>query len=455
MKVKKKGGWLIPSLMLIAVMVGMSAWFVLDHKDDMVVVSEKDTITEKDFLKADGKNLKNQSGQGDVVNLRGTNAGGYLLQEFWMTPTADSTNVHAESDIYRTLTERFGEEKMMELVNLYQDHYFTENDFANCAVAGMNCIRLPFWYRNLVDENGEFYGYDPSAEDPYGRAFQRLDWFVEKAGCYGMYVILDMHGAPGSQNGSDHSGVDGGDNKLGASAFFFGKEASDNQELYYHIWEVIAQRYAGNPVVAGYDLLNEPFCTYRYDSRLTRDEQKMHQVLWDIYDKAYQTIRAVDPDHVIIMEAVWDPSDLPDPQDYQWENIMYEYHNYLYDDYDNAGGQQIANMQKKLDLIDRADYNVPSYMGEFSYFNNLDAWDEGLELLTSAGINWTTWTYKTVSEYGNWGLYNHPVTTKEINVESADYEDITTAWSSVGEALPNEGLLKIASLHFQENVVAR
>ena len=44
-------------------------------------------IGEADFLKAVGKNLRANSGEGDVVNLRGTNAGGYLLQEFWMTPT--------------------------------------------------------------------------------------------------------------------------------------------------------------------------------------------------------------------------------------------------------------------------------------------------------------------------------------------------------------------------------
>ena len=63
-------------------------------------------IGQEDFLKAKGQNLRNQSGKGEVVNLRGTNAGGYLLQECWLTPTAETNDVRAESDIYRILEIR-------------------------------------------------------------------------------------------------------------------------------------------------------------------------------------------------------------------------------------------------------------------------------------------------------------------------------------------------------------
>ena len=350
-------------------------------------------ITDDDFLKADGKNLKNKSGTGDVVNLRGTNAGGYFVQEFWMTPTASTTNVSDQKDIMKMLEQRFGEEKMYELIDAYEQAYWTEADFDKCVDMGMNCIRLPFWWRTLVDKDGNFYGYDATAADPYAEAFSKLDWFIEQASQRGLYVIVDFHGAPGSQNGSDHSGVDGGDDKEGASEFWFGDNAANNQELFYDMWEIIAKRYAGNPAVAAYDIMNEPFCTYRYSSAKTSDE--LHEMLWTVYDDVYDIIRGVDADHVVIMEAVWDPGDLPSPAAYGWENVMYEYHNYLYDDYDNAAGNQIANMQSKLSSIGNTDYNVPSYMGEFSYFNNLDAWDEGLKLLTESGINWTTWTYKT------------------------------------------------------------
>lgn len=395
---------------------------------------------ENPMLKADGKVLRDNAGAGDVVQLRGTNAGGYLFQEFWMTPTKATGKVSDETDLYNVLTERFGAEKMEELVTIYQDNYWTEADFDYCAELGMNCIRLPFWYKNLVDEEGNL------RENWY----ERFDWFIEQAAERNIYTILDCHGAPGSQNGSDHSGKDGHNNKEAASEFFFGDNAEANRELYYQLWETIAEHYKDNPWVAGYDLLNEPFCTYRYSSSFSDD--KLHQMVWIVYNNAYKRIRAIDENHVIIMEATWDPVDLPDPAETGWENVMYEYHNYLYDDYDNAQGQQIANMKSKLDAIAAANYNVPSYLGEFAYFNNLDAWDEGMDLINNTGISWTTWTYKVIESYGNWGLRNQK--DLGVNLELASYEEIKEAWSKVGESKENTGLRNVMEKYYKMEYVA-
>lgn len=409
--------------------LAMSAAVVLSPFSATTMHAEA-AISSSNFLKANGKVLRNNYGNGDVVTLRGTNAGGYLVQEFWMTPTNSSSGsytVNCEMDIYKTLTQRFGESQMRQLIKTYQDNYWTTKDFDNCKAMGINCIRLPFWYMNFVDFNGNYIN----------GCFDRIDWFVEQAGQRGIYVILDFHGAPGSQNGSDHSGIDGGNNKQGASQFFFGNDAYNNQQLYYDIWYKIAQRYAGNPTVAGYDLLNEPYCTYRYNSSYSADE--LHSRLWNIYNNAYNVIRSADPDHVIIMEATWDAWDLPNPATYGWSNVMYEYHNYLYDDYDNAAGQQIANMQKKLNGIAQENYNVPSYLGEFSYFNNISAWDEGLKLLNNNGINWTTWTYKVTGSNNNWGLYNQNVS--KVNVATDSYSTILNKWAQVGNSSANTSLV--------------
>lgn len=418
---------LIVAVVLLCLRVTMKADYItqIDH-----------ALSSDDFLKADGKLVRNA--KGEQVRLRGTNVGGYMLREFWMSPVTKTLEVRDESSIYNMLEERFGTEKMYELIGAWRDGFFTEADFDNIDALGANCIRLPLWYRNLVDENGEFYE----------NAFARLDWFVEQAGKRGMYVVIDMHGAPGSQNGKDISGVDGESKQEETTYFFFGEDAAEHQELYLKIWTQIATHFAGNPAVAGYDVLNEPFCEYRYTT--TRSANEMHKVLWDVYDRAYDAIRAVDPDHMVIFEAVWDPSDLPDPDDMGWENIMYEYHNYNYGDYDNLGGEQIKNMQKKLNLIRLADYNVPSYMGEFCYFDNLDAWDEGLKLLNDAGIHWTTWTYKTTSGNGNWGLYTHPSDLGKINFNRATEEEILAFCARLGESKPNEGLLEVVEKYMKE-----
>ncbi len=391
------------------------------------------------FLKADGKVLRNASGTGDVVQLKGTNAGGYLLQEFWMTPTKSTSKVYDEESVYAVLTERFGKEKMLEIIDTYQEHYWTEEDFDYCQEIGINCIRLPFWYRNLVDENGEFYE----------NCFERMDWFVEEAGERNIYVLLDCHGAPGSQNGSDHSGKDGGANKFMASEFFVGEDVDANQELYYKIWEAIAGHYKGNPWVAGYDLLNEAYCTYRYSTGMP--DEMLHSVLWNIYDKAYDRIRAIDPDHLIVMGATWDPVDLPDPAEYEWENVMYEYHNYLYDDYSNKAGKQISNMQNKLNLIASAGYNVPGLMGEFAYFDNPEAWDEGVKLINDTGMSWTTWTYKVTSGNNNWGIRYQEH--QYVKLDADSYEDIVEAYSRVGESTENTTLAEILKKYYALDAV--
>lgn len=394
-------------------------------------------ITSTSFLKANGKVLRNNSGTGDVVQLRGTNAGGYMLQEFWMTPTEHSSgqyNVACEMDIYKTLKARFNEATMRELVGVYQDNYWTTKDFDNCQAAGMNCIRLPLWYMNFVDFSGN---YLPDA-------FNRVDWFVQEAGKRGIYVILDMHGAPGSQNGSDHSGIDGGDAKETASEFFFGSNAEKNQQRYYDLWNKIAQRYKDNPTVAGYDLLNEPYCTYRYNS--SQSESTLHSTLWNIYNNAYNVIRSVDKNHTIIMEATWDPWDLPNPSTYSWTNIMYEYHNYLYDDYDNASGGQVKSIENKINSIIKQGYNVPSYMGEFALMSNTSAWQQGLKLLNDSGLSWTTWTYKVTGSNNNWGLYNQNV--QKVNVSTDSVATIRTKWSSVGTSSPNTTLINAIKPYF-------
>ena len=114
-------------LLSICMVVGLFAGIEIGTND----AEAASAITSSDFLKANGKNLRKNYGTGDVVQLKGTNAGGYLIQEFWMTITDSTSNVSDEDDIYRVLTERFGESGMEYLIDLYQDNYWTETDFDN------------------------------------------------------------------------------------------------------------------------------------------------------------------------------------------------------------------------------------------------------------------------------------------------------------------------------------
>ena len=109
-------------------------------------------------------------------------------------------------------------------------------------------------------------------------------------------------------------------------------------------------------------------------------------------------------------------------------------------------------MKKKLDAIKLAGYNVPSYMGEFAYFNNLDAWDEGMALLTDSGISWTTWTYKVTESNGNWGIQNQK--DPHVKVDMLSREELEEKWSAVGEAKENTGLRNVLEKYYKQAYVS-
>ena len=245
-------------------------------------------------------------------------------------------------------------------------------------------------------------------------------------------MILDMHGAQGSQNEKDHSG----DTTQGA-AFFYGKNAKANQKAYVELWKKIANRYKGNPTVAGYDLLNEPYCDLPENTGKT---------CWDIYDRTYQAIRRIDAEHIIIMEAKWNPENLPDPDTYQWENIMYEYHQYNYGD-QNTPQAQFEGIELKLDLIDSADYNVANLIGETSFFSNMESWKLCLNEMNRRKCSYTTWTYKvTGTGNNNWGIYN--TMGEKVNAEQDSYEEIKEKWSNQQNVIENQQVKKILEKYY-------
>lgn len=84
-----------------------------NDSQEAIMVNKRGPIGQEDFLKAKDKNLRNKSGAGEVINLRGTNAGGWLFQEFWMTPTNPGTEVKDESTIYSYLESSLGKMSCM------------------------------------------------------------------------------------------------------------------------------------------------------------------------------------------------------------------------------------------------------------------------------------------------------------------------------------------------------
>ncbi len=367
-------------------------------------------ITNSDFLTSSGGYLKDTSG--NVVALRGVNAGGWLLQESWMCPVNGADRAWANLDTINAMKKRgFTDEQIQTLFNTYQSNWLTTTDLDNLKAMNVNLLRVPFWYRNFMkDENGTWITGDDLNSNP---GIQKLDWVISECGKRGIYVILDFHGTPGGQS-MDHSTGTLMKNEL--------YDSSKNRQIMADVWTKIASRYKDSPVVAAYDIMNEPQNNGGYtganawapgsNDALTRT--------FSVYDQMYKTIRAADSKHVITMEAIWDRNCLPDPATYGWNNLMYQMH--VYDTTIDKIDQRVSDLKYY-----QSQYGVAVYAGEF----NCDPNEEyAMTKFDNAGINWSTWAYKGSKQgSGNsWFLYYANLPYADSTVDS--YDTILSKWGS-------------------------
>lgn len=383
---------LLASLLCLMIVLGCTA-----------ACAEETALT---MLHTQGTNIVNAAGE--IVLLRGVNMGGWLVQEAWM----NLTNAPSQQESFAVLDERFGRETREYLFDVYEDNYLSESDFDNIKALGMNVIRLPFAWWNILDDEGSL------RED----AFTRLDWFVSCCAERNIYVILDLHAARGSQNAQDNSG-----DVTGCRLW----EVAEYQDQTVYLWEKVAEHYRGNPAVAAYDLLNEP-------GGVLKTTGKMQ---WEFFDRVYDAIRAVDPEHIIMMESCWNPDNLPAPREYGWDNVVYQYHFYKWNA-DNDYWAQKLNVDVKLHLLRQTNHPVPSFLGEFTLFQSNDAWKYALNAYSDFGMGWTIWTYK-VTGNSTWGLYNVFGSKADIYKDSA--EEIEAKWRDQGKLRRNTVLCQIVA----------
>ena len=368
-----------------------------------LIYFSSEQFTDLDFLKTDDTQIKNNYGKGNCVYLRGTNIGNLFVQENWMS----STDAKDQKTIISVLEERFGKNGKNSLIQHYENSYLSTEDFDKFKELGMSAVRVPFTYMNFYEKNGNSW-------DLKENCFDKLDWIIAECSKRGIYVILDLHGAFGSQNGQDHSG-EVIDNVQDVTFY-----NNDNlKELTLNLWKEIANRYKNNPAVAGYDTLNEP----------GEKAGKTKSYHWDYYDRIYKAIRSVDKNHIIIFESCWGAGDLPSPEKYGWENIMYEFHHYVWDAQQSVDSQKQAanNLVESLKI-----FKVPIYIGEFTFFELGDAWSYVLNLFNINGYHYTSWSYKS-NNMGTWGIYNQKGTEK-VDVYNNDINDIIRKWgeSNIG-----------------------
>ena len=421
---------LLSLLALLALAVGGAVLYSRNYSVPEQAATIENTTG---LVQASGRSLYDANGL--QLQLRGINAGQILLQEGWMSPFAleplknedGSFVTDADGNLqYPEFSEEqfraglkanpnLADRDLEDLMQYYYSCFFTEEDFRIIREElHFNVIRLPFYYLNILNE-------DLSVKEE-ADAFSYLDWFIGQAAAQELYVILDLHGAPGSQNGYEHSGA------AERTAGLWTNQ--ENLDATVALWQAVARHYTETRPdlgawIASYDLMNEP--VYPGSNGTTGE-------CWDFFDTLYDAVRAEGDNHVITMEGCWDFAALPDPESYGWENVQYEYHWYNW--WHQWLPSELFYAYQDVTNLGR-DYDIPVLIGEFTAFENQENWAGMLELFDRRGYNWTIWNYKTTVTgwwTSSWGVYTcqlHLTDTPKCNVATCTYEEFLAACEAV------------------------
>jgi len=311
------------------------------------------------FFTTKGKNILGPDGKPFLI--KGTNLGNWLVPEGYMFLFANATSPRL---INETIAELTGPGETKLFWKKYLHAYVTAEDIRYLKAIGMNSIRVPFNYRLFTNEN--YMGDNDST-----RGFIYLDRLINWCKKEKLYIILDMHCAPGGQTG------DNIDDSYGYPFLF---ETEEDILQCATIWKRIAARYKKETIIIGYDLLNEPIAHYF-------DKVKLNPLLEPVYKRIANAVRGVDKNHILFLGgAQWDSDFKPfgppfDPK------LVYTFHKYW-------TSPTVDVIRDYIDFSEKN--NVPIYCGETG--ENTDAWVESFrKLLDSCSIGWHFWPYKKIN----------------------------------------------------------
>ena len=304
-------------------------------------------IEGRQFIAPDGRPLL----------IKGINFGNWLVPEGYMFKL---NRAKSPSQIYEGFDRLLGRERAGAFWAEFRDTYIGRDDIRFIKSVGFNTVRIPLHWRLFMEPDGTVRG------DGWALLDRVLGWVGE----VGLYAILDLHAAPGGQTGYHH------DDGSGYPLMFY---VPRDRRLAVRLWRAIAERYAGNPAILGYDLLNEPIAAFH-------DLATLNPKLEPFYRDATRTIREVDPGRIVFLSAGQWSSRLDMLGPPYAPNLAYTYHSFW-------SSTQRDSIQRHLNFA--ALYEVPLFLGEAGEFT--DEWnDEFRRLHESHGIGWAFWSYKNL-----------------------------------------------------------
>ncbi|WP_156176207.1 RICIN domain-containing protein [Hymenobacter terrenus] len=380
----------------------------------MTLADTSNAAFAQSFLRAAGPKIVNASNQEVVLN--GMNLGGWAVQEGYIKKVGwpGVNGKQTQGAVKRTLYNAGMSPAAIEtFYRNYRNNFITRLDIDYIASKGFNCVRLPLHYDLFLTpaqravRDGVLYGTNTYAAyvdslttwynknqlfvDPANmEAWRMIDNALAWAQPNSMYVVLDLHAAPGSQ------GTDANISDSLTPLDFFNRPIY--QDITNRLWAAIAQRYKNDARIAMYDLLNEP------------NNVPSNQQIHDVLQRLINTVRAQGDNHLLLLEGNgWG-------NDYNYmekrtftntANLVYNSHRYsgtgylLDNNVNSVDGGNANNLRTISNLTRfRFDNDVPIWVGETG--ENTDAWmGEAARNLNSVGIGWCHWTYKRFENISN------------------------------------------------------
>lgn len=342
-------------------------------------------LDENDILSAENGCFRTRSG--NLIHLQGINLNDEL---FWFKKDG-MINAAPNYDIFDAFEERFGRYGARKLTQTFNENLVTAADLKAIKKLGANCVRIPLRYRNLFKKENCKGEID----------FDYLDSVVDACRKAGLYVIFDLHSAPGYQNNSSAKGSNG-------NSFLFdsSKAAFDARNAVVKLWTQFAAHYKDEPAVAAFDLLNRPLHT------VAAWEEKT-DALNKFYLRLYKAIRTIDENRILIMQSPHSVENLP-VFEKPLENIAYGLYSHFNTTYEtDALVDKIKNIGNK---------DVPVVICKLRSEENTQY---TLSALCNSGVSWCFGDYK-----GPAGMsYLYTGNPEPADFDNDNFDTIAEKWS--------------------------
>ncbi len=369
------------------------------------------------FLSVDGKNIVDDDGMPYISRSMGL--GGWMLQEGYMLETGDFAG--PQWKIKQTISNLIGITATETFYEAWRANHCTKSDIDSLASWGFNTVRLPMHY-NLFTF--------PIQQEPVQMqdtwlttGFEMVDSLLAWCKANNMHLILDLHAAPGGQgkdaNISDYN-----------PAYPSLWQSAENKRKTIALWKKLAEKYANEPYIAAYDLINEPNWAFRGANQNGCDESDNAEIE-QFYKDITSAIRSVDTTHIIIIEGnCWGNN--YNGIEPTWDNkLVVSFHKYW-----NA--TDASTIKSILDI--RNKYNVPIWMGESG--ENSNQWFyETIKMLEENNIGWSWWPMKKINSVVG------PLTV----VKTPEYQMLLDYWRGTGER-PTKEFAVDALMQITENL---